>query len=327
MLSCEFSGCKVTHIERMHASKPRLWNGYNMKNRTKIIGLFVIGVGIVLFFYAVPKVHKKYKAYEVNQDWRINFPKGIEYVEKLPNPDSLYIFFMAGQSNMAGRGFVEPQDTFPNKRILTIDKSMKWIYAKEPLHFYEPSLTGLDCGVSFAKKLLDSFPEGVSIAMIPCAVGGSSIEQWLNNETFRGVTLLDNFKDKMNFVTDYGIIKGIIWHQGENNAKPELIPKYSQRLDSLLDIFRNLVKNDTLPIILGELGSYAQPIEKQRRWDSINKVIQKIASRDKNIGLVKTEDLKHKGDNIHFDSESQRKLGERYADEYLEVIMPAYRAK
>lgn len=295
-----------------------------MNKGFKITGLVIIGIVIVLSFYAGPKVYRKYNSYKVNKEWRVNFPQTISYVDKLPNPDSLYIFIMAGQSNMAGRGFVEPQDTLTYKRILTIDKSMKWIYAKEPLHFYEPSMTGLDCGMSFAKKLLDSIPEGISIAVIPCAVGGSSIEQWINNETFRGVTLLDNFKEKVGFAKDYGILKGIIWHQGESNAKSELIPKYSQRLDSLINAFRFLVKNDTLPIILGELGSYSKPTEKQMRWDSINTVIQNIAWKDKNIALVETGDLKHKGDNVHFDSESQRILGERYAKKYLEIAMPAH---
>lgn len=288
-----------------------------MNKGFKITGLVIIGIVIVLSFYAGPKVYRKYNSYKVNKEWRVNFPQTISYVDKLPNPDSLYIFIMAGQSNMAGRGFVEPQDTLTYKRILTIDKSMKWIYAKEPLHFYEPSMTGLDCGMSFAKKLLDSIPEGISIAVIPCAVGGSSIEQWINNETFRGVTLLDNFKEKVGYAKDYGILKGIIWHQGESNAKSELIPKYSQRLDSLINAFRFLVKNDTLPIILGELGSYSKSTEKQMRWDSINTVIQDIA-------LVETGDLKHKGDNVHFDSESQRILGERYAKKYLEIAMPAH---
>lgn len=295
-----------------------------MNKGFKITGLVIIGIGIILSFYAGPKVYRKYNSYKVNKEWRVNFPQTISYVDKLPNPDSLYIFIMAGQSNMAGRGFVEPQDTLPYKRILTIDKSMKWIYAKEPLHFYEPSMTGLDCGMSFAKKLLDSIPEGISIAVIPCAIGGSSIEQWINNETFRGVTLLDNFKDKVGFAKDYGIIKGIIWHQGESNAKSELIPKYSQRLDSLINTFRFLVKNDTLPIILGELGSYSKPTEKQMRWDSINTMIQNIVWKDKNIDLVETGDLKHKGDNVHFDSKSQRLLGERYAKKYLEITMPAH---
>lgn len=295
-----------------------------LNKKFKIARLVIIGIGIVLSFYAGPKVYRKYNSYKVNKKWRVNFPQTISYVDNLPNPDSLYVFIMAGQSNMAGRGFVEPQDTLPNKRILTIDKSMKWIYAKEPLHFYDPSVSGLDCGMSFAKKLLDSISQGISIAVIPCAVGGSSIEQWINNEPFRGVTLLDNFKDKVGFAKDYGIVKGIIWHQGESNAKSKLIPKYSQRLDSLINKFRFLVKNDTLPIILGELGSYSKPTEKQMRWDSINTVIQNIAWKDKNIDLVKTRDLKHKGDNVHFDSESQRILGERYAKKYLEITMPAH---
>ena len=295
-----------------------------MKPGSKRAGLAIIGIGILLSFYAGPKAYRKYNAFKANKEWRVNFPQTISHVDKLPNPDSLYVFMMAGQSNMAGRGFVEPQDTLPNRRILTIDKSMKWIYAKEPLHFYEPSLTGLDCGMSFAKKLLDSVPEGISIAVIPCAVGGSSIEQWLNGKTFRGVALLDNFKNKVAFAKDYGTIKGIIWHQGESNAKTELIPKYTQRLDSLMDSFRFLVKNDTLPIILGELGSYSKPPEKQMGWDSINTVIQNIARKDKNIELVKTGDLGHKGDNIHFDSESQRILGERYAKKYLEMTRPVH---
>ena len=297
-----------------------------MTNKFKIIGFIIVGIGAILFFYAGPTMFSKYTTRPIDQAWRVNFPQTTNHVDNLPNPDSLYVFIMAGQSNMAGRGFVEPQDTLPSKRILTIDRSMNWIYAKEPLHFYEPSLTGLDCGMSFANELIDSIPEGVSIAVIPCAVGGSSIEQWINNETFRGVTLLDNVKDKVNFAKEYGIIKGILWHQGESNAKTALIPRYSKRLGSLIDTFRTVVDNDTLPILLGELGSYAEPTEKQMRWDSINTIIHNMVAIDENLAVVETGDLKHKGDKVHFDAESQRTLGKRYAEKYLEITMaPQYK--
>ena len=277
---------------------------YWLKNRFRIIGKLIIFIGIIFTFYIGYTI---YITYKINQKRKINFPQKKKYVDQLPHPDSLYIFIMAGQSNMAGRGLVEPQDTILNKKILTIDKSMNWIYAKEPLHFHEPSQTGLDCGMSFAKKLLNSIPDGFSIALIPCAVGGSSVEKWVNNETYRGIKLLDNFKEKVDFSIKRGTIKGIIWHQGEANATPEFIPKYSQMLDSLINKFRFLVKNDTLPIILGELGSYSQPIEKQMKWDAINTIIKDIATKDENIELVKTRDLTNKGDNVHFNSESLRK--------------------
>ncbi len=255
------------------------------------------------------------------QDWQINFPRNKEYVDKIPHPDSVYIFIMAGQSNMAGRGFVEPQDTIPNKRILTIDQSMNWIYAKEPLHFYEPSMTGLDCGMSFARKLLAHIPEGYSIAMIPTAIGGSSVEQWLYNETHRNVALLDNFRSKVMFAGAYGTIKGILWHQGESNASEERITTYAQRLNALFHEFRRIADNNSLPVIMGELGRFAEPEDKQARWDKVNSIIHFTAEKDNDIAVVTSEGLNHKGDFVHFDGESQRELGERLAEKYLELTV------
>jgi len=55
-----------------------------------------------------------------------------------------WVFILAGQSNMAGRGVVEAEDTITHPRIKTIDKNGNIILAKEPLHFYEPTMAGLD---------------------------------------------------------------------------------------------------------------------------------------------------------------------------------------
>ena len=122
-----------------------------------------------------------------------HFPKQSIKADKLPERHNLWVFILAGQSNMAGRGFVEPADTLPDPRILTITKDKQWILAKEPLHFYEPSLTGLDCGLSFGREMIKNLPDSVSIALIPCAVGGSKIQQWLGDSVYRNVQLLRNF--------------------------------------------------------------------------------------------------------------------------------------
>lgn len=249
---------------------------------------------------------------------KANFPNTVEFVKKLPKTENLWIFFMAGQSNMAGRGLVEPQDTLSNKRILTIDSLGKWIYAKEPLHFYESTMTGLDCGLSFANELLASVPKGVSIAVIPCAVGNTSVEQWLGDEETRGIKLFSNFKSKVEKYQKYGTIKGILWHQGEANTKAELVPNYANNLQQLFKNFRTVVKNEKLPIFVGQLGSYAQSFTWRILWNAINNSITQVAENDPNTYVVYTQDLKNKGDNLHFDSESQRKLGRRYAAKYLE---------
>ncbi len=244
-----------------------------------------------------------------------DFPKQKVMVEKMPPKENLWVFIMAGQSNMAGRALVAPEDTIPDPRILTIDKDMHWILAKEPLHFYEPQLTGLDCGLSFGREMLRQVPDSVSIALIPCAIGGSSVEQWLGDSLFRGVRLYSNFSDKVLFAEKYGTVKGILWHQGENNAKAADLPSYGKKLKTLIGKFRHTTGNDTLPVLTGELGVFRAP-EFQYLKDSINRIIRRVARTDKNIHVVSSDQLTCKADSIHFDARSQRGLGRRYARIY-----------
>jgi len=243
-----------------------------------------------------------------------NFPKTEVSVDKMPNKEKIWVFILAGQSNMAGRGLVEPQDTIPSNRIFTLNKSNDIIIAKEPLHFYEPSLTGLDCGLSFAKELIKHIPKDISIILIPTAVGGSSISQWLGDSTFRNVKLYTNFRKKIEVGIKYGQIKGILWHQGESDANGQDIPYYKKRLSNLFVKFRETVDNKNLPILIGQLGTYSKDDE---NWKKINRQIELYVSSDFNSALIMTFDFKDKGDKIHFNSEGQRIMGQRFAIEYL----------
>lgn len=247
-----------------------------------------------------------------------NFPKVVEKVENKPSKDNVWVFILAGQSNMAGRGYVEPQDTVPNKRLLTINKNFDIIVAKEPLHFYEPHNTGLDCGVAFGRAMLQRVPENVSILLIPTAVGGSSIQQWIGDSTFRDVKLVSNFKEKVKFASLHGTIKGVLWHQGEANAtNEEDIKLHPERLAQLFKIFRNITHNEKLPILAGELGSFST---NNKNWQLINAAIKTAVQADTKAALISTQDLKTKGDNIHFNSDGQRQMGERFAREYMRLM-------
>tara|TARA_R110000868_G_scaffold108065_1_gene295318 strand:+ start:23185 stop:24054 length:870 start_codon:yes stop_codon:yes gene_type:complete len=236
---------------------------------------------------------------------------------KEKNPaQTVWIYLMAGQSNMSGRGAIEAQDTISNPRILSIDGQDNWVLAKEPLHFYENS--GLDCGLSFAQEMLKHVPDSVTIALVPCAVGGSSIYQWLEDSEHRGVKLLSNFKQKVDLAKTKGEIKGILWHQGESNANEKDIPVYNKAVDSLFEIFRAEVGDADLPIVMGELGRFTKPEEKALRFQGINQVIRSVAENDKNTYWISSKELDHKGDNLHFNSEAQRELGKRYA---LKIVL------
>ena len=243
------------------------------------------------------------------------FPKEELSVNNIPNKENIWVFILAGQSNMAGRGLVEPQDTVPNNRVYALNGKGNIIIAKEPLHFYEPSMAGLDSGLSFGKSLIKHIPDSISVLLVPTAVGGSSISQWLNDSIHREVKLFSNFKRMAELGMQYGTVKGILWHQGESDAKTKEAPLYQSKLSELIYQFRKVVGNQETTVVIGQLGSYStNPL-----WSKINDHIKYYVSTDPNSGMINTQDLKDKGDKVHFDSKAQRALGERYANEFIKL--------
>jgi hypothetical protein len=239
-----------------------------------------------------------------------------EFDNSLPPKKKVWAFILAGQSNMAGRGAIEPEDTITSKNIFTINANGEIVPAKEPLHFYEPSRIGLDCGLSFAKTLKSQIEDDVAILLVPTAVGGSSISQWIDDSTHRDVKLLSNFTEKIRTAQRVATIKGILWHQGESDANDNDIPRYRERLITLFKKFRTIAGVSDLPILIGELGSYSvNPAE----WKQINEQIELYATTDSHVKVIRTNDFHHKGDQIHFDSKGQRTMGQRFAQSYLEM--------
>lgn len=240
------------------------------------------------------------------------FPTTIEKVTAVPGRNHFYIFLMAGQSNMAGRGIIEAGDTAASPLILTLDKKNEWVYAKEPLHYYEPGRTGLDCGLSFAKELSKKYGKAITIGLVPCAIGGSSIEQWMNDATYRGVTLYSNFLQKAKIAAQSGTIKGLLWHQGESNTGEKSHIRYKQKLEQFFSKLRQDLNEPGLPIYMGSLGSYLTKYSFPFT-DEVNRDIKELSETEKNMYLIKTSDFTHLADTIHFDSRSQRKMGKRFA--------------
>jgi len=266
----------------------------------KIVVLFLA----VFISCAVPK--------NLTQTQTNIFPAKNEKPKSLPAKGNFYIFLMAGQSNMAGRGIIEAEDTLSNPLVLTLNKNNEWVYAKEPLHYYEPGRTGLDCGLSFGKEISKKLGNQITIGLVPCAIGGSSIEQWLGDSTYRGVTLYSNFLQKAKAASQYGIIKGMLWHQGESNTGTKSHVDYKNKLKSFFSKVRTDLQQRDMPIYLGLLGLYLTNSSFPYR-DEINKDIKELSQTDSKIYLVKTSDFTHLKDTIHFDSRSQRMMGKRFA--------------
>ncbi|WP_081210684.1 sialate O-acetylesterase [Salegentibacter sediminis] len=281
------------------------------------VSLIPLYAFIIAVFFLVEGVHSQVRD---NERMR-NFPTIIKEIDSFPKKEDVWVFLLAGQSNMAGRGLVEATDTIAHPKIFALDINDNWIQAKAPLHRYQPALTGLGSGIFFARELIKNVDRDVSIALVPLAVGGTSIDYWLNDEQIQGIKLRSNFNRMLQLAMEKGSLKGILWHQGESDAFLDKIPEYQQKLETLFQYFRLYSGEMELPIITAELGAFASTGETRFLWQMINKKIESIAFKDPNIILVRTDDLKARHDNVHFDGASQRLLGFRYARAYQHLAL------
>ena len=234
----------------------------------------------------------------------------IELAEKV-NPD-FHLYLLVGQSNMAGRGVVDSAGKVINPQTLTLNKSGEWVFAVDPLHFDRPPIVGVGPGLSFAKNMLGKNKK-IKIGLIPCAVGGSPIKAWKSGEEFLKDYPYDDAMKRAKIAMKYGVIKGIIWHQGESDSNAEKAKLYMENLKTLVADLRRDLNDPNLPFIAGELGHYKE------NYKYINNVLKDLPTEVPNSGLATSEGLVHKGDGTHLDTPSARELGKRFAVEMLKV--------
>ncbi len=231
----------------------------------------------------------------------------------------LYIYLLAGQSNMAGRGIV-PEKHETNPRIFALNQQNKWDVAKDPIH-WDKSIAGVGPGLSFAKTILKNLPNNITIGLVPCACGGSPIETWQEGEFWEQTNSypFDDTISRMKIALKDGTLKGILWHQGEGDSSEKLVPLYSKRLETLISKFRKKFNAENAPFMIGQLGRFPEKpwSEYYRQIDNIHK---NIAETVPYCAYVSSDGLTSIGDNLHFDSESQEEFGRRYAKEYLSII-------
>ena len=133
-------------------------------------------------------------------------------------PKDLRLFLLIGQSNMAGRGKVEPQDQVTDPRIWMLTKDLRWIPAKDPVHFDKPT-AGVGLCSEFARTLVRKNGK-CAVGLIPCAVGGTPLDAWLpgGKENSLYNTAVARTKEALKS----GRLAGILWIKGERPGQARM---------------------------------------------------------------------------------------------------------
>jgi hypothetical protein len=237
---------------------------------------------------------------------------------EIPAEKTAYdLYLLIGQSNMAGRGKVDAASTQTHPRVVTLAKDGQWVPAVDPLHFDKPG-AGVGPGLAFGKAMAEASPQA-TIGLIPCAVGGTSITRWVPGvqDPVTKAYPYDDMLKRAQAACKDGTLKGIIWHQGEADRRPDASALYAERLTALIARLRKELNAPDVPFVAGELG---QLNETNRELTAgFNTILRGLTQSVARYACVSAEGLTDRGDHLHFNAESARTLGARYAAAMLEL--------
>lgn len=229
--------------------------------------------------------------------------------ENRTDKDEFELYILMGQSNMAGRGVItDSMKSIHNNKVWMLTKDNKWVVAHHPVHFDKPGVAGVGPGLSFGIAMAEARP-GRKIGLIPCAIGGTSIDKWQPG-AFDSATSTHPYDDAVLRITEamkQGKIKGMLWLQGESDTNEDKVAQYPGKFKQLVDRIRKLTGDKNLPVVVGELGRYKSV------YQLFNRGLQKLPALIPNTAVVTSEGLIDKGDLTHFDTKSASIYGVRFA--------------
>lgn len=246
------------------------------------------------------------------------------------------LWILAGQSNMEGVGNLENLP-LPSAFVNSFDMTDTWVSAEDPLHRLADTkdsfhwrrnsdktkpLSGLELqkwianrkkgagvGLPFALEMVRR--TGVPIGLVPCAHGGTSMDQWSPSLKGEGGAslyggMLRRFKEAG------GRVAGVLWYQGESDASPKAAPLFEQKFTDLIKAIRADFNQPSLPFYYVQIGRHVNAANIDE-WHAVQDLQRKVETALPNLGMTTAIDL-DMDDGIHVGTDSFLVLAARMAN-------------
>ncbi len=245
------------------------------------------------------------------------------------------LWILAGQSNMQGYGNLANAEE-PSPLVHNYEYAERWTIAKEPLHALLESIDPVHWGkltdeaerkqeaekwrnttkkgagpaLPFAKEMVAR--TGIPIGLVPCAHGGTSMDQWHFGKKFEGgASLYGSMLRRFQVVG--GKVKGILWYQGESDASPTIAPEYEKKFREFITAVRQDFNEPDLPFYYVQIGRFIHYKVSINDWNIVQDAQRRLAGEIPHGGVVPAMDLEL-DDPIHVGTEGHKRLGKRLAN-------------
>lgn len=158
----------------------------------------------------------------------------------------------------------------------------------------------------FGKQVVALAPDRV-LGFLLISAPGQPIAYWHGDRAFFN-TIRNKVSNAINELPGKAQVDGILWHQGESDGRDD--DAYGQALYELIENFRSESWfGFNKPFICGETARL--PVNNQ-----LNKL---NSDTDPWTACIAAEGLPTRDDNAHFNAESLRLIGQRYAEQYVNM--------
>ena len=230
------------------------------------------------------------------------------------------VYLFSGQSNMAfqlsatntDKSFYEENENLRLLTILRLQSGERWEKAKKGI-FENFSALGYLVGNEISKE------KNIKVGVIACAVGASVIESWIPEGTLEKIGInipieekhLDHthpeygvwnhdgdlYRDKLSKVIPY-TLSGVVWYQGESDAKEPEASVYDKELCALIEVWREKFMDSHLPFTIVQIADTDVRIAQGPGWHLIQEAQLKAAEKTDNAFLVVSKDISER-DDVH----------------------------
>jgi sialate O-acetylesterase len=248
------------------------------------------------------------------------------------------LWLLAGQSNMEGVGNLEKLPV-PSAVVNSFDQTDAWVMAADPLHrlvdaadrvhwrrpspgaepvklegqalldFIANRKKGSGIGLPFALEMVRR--TGVPVGLLPCAHGGTSMDQWNPALKDRGGDSLYGATIRRALLAG-GKIKGVLWYQGESDASDKAAPLFRDKFKALVEAFRRDLSAPALPFYYVQIGRHVASAS-YAGWNMVQEAQRQLEPEIANSGMTTCVDCEL-DDPIHVGTDANTRLGIRLAN-------------
>jgi len=275
----------------------------------------------------------------------INYPLMSSEKQKHDSRKKIKVFILAGQSNMEGRADANKLLPHDLERLSKVQAKVQLAFNNEPvcpLKAVKPpaeiaEIYKLDAifgpELFFGINLSEAWPDE-KILLIKLSEGATSLHgswhpEWSDDKaTLMGeeqepklYQALINYVEKTlsEYKKDEYEICAMLWVQGETDAGNKTAAKaYGENLQQFISHIRQDLENETLPFLLFQVG-HGKVVEG----------MMEVSQRVPNVTLIKQSldpksvNFYSKIKNGHYNYNGMKKLGQRFAEIYLNKISTA----